>query len=1328
MNQEVVEMAVKNETNNSRGGPGDWLEKNWKWFLAVFAKILFYSLWSLFFFIAILISIMLGAWMIVAVLFVIWAVPFVALNDLFPYLVVTFLYTLIFSVFLGPDLIYYILVIGVTAIFITICVLRKQRVFFKIGTRNIYRRKGYTAIVISGLMIGTVIISASLIIGDTMENMITGIYYDIYHEVDEGIYGIDSDFTLTYVDEAEYEELRGEILQVDNVDAVTGEIHESVAVVDQTSQQAEANMRLLGYNTTTPEFGKYYVNGKEVPFEIGPFECYLDEGSGDILDASPGDELIIYTATGNHTFTVKQVIDKTGRSNMAFDGILMPLETAQRILGVGNRVNYIQVTNKGDVYGGEKYCEQVTEDITELMDIPRYNLTYKAFNKVNMGFDAKDLENFKRSTYGNIPDDFVLPDTMSSTDVDPLVLISYDSYLNFTEELIVFEEPLNTEDYSKLSADLGDNRYIDGVTAELDLVFGYSDEEIGVLGLNAHPSFGNLTSNGTEVDLSKGVFVNALSGIQPNTTLNVTFGGATYQLYVAGILDHSSRATTKSVSYIFMDLAELQGLTGLDGQTNVIRISGAPVILEDANEALMKTLENAYLIHEHVKNVFNYNKYKTLEVQENKAEEIEMGREGMSFFTDMFLVFGSFSIIAGVILIINIFVMLGEERKGEMGISRAVGMRRFHLSRSFVYEGSFYAAFSALLGALLGIVVAYVIMYFLDWLFASMVTGINLDVLGSFTFTAKSIILAFTFGFLITLITVSFASWRISKLNIVRAIRNIPEPRVSKKSLIANILGVLMIIVGILTVLLALNTFDKIDFLDAYVTAGFYLGTSVAIFGLGFIIRRFIDDRWAFTIVSLVNIVIWMIPASVLEPILDLPVEESGFEMFILSGLFVVSSAVILFVYNSTQILGIFVKLYSLTGRPTATLKTATSYPMKTKFRTGLTIYMFALIIFTITVMSMIVGMMSYNINRITDEQVGGIEIYGIANSNRIIGDINAEINASDDLSMDQFKGVYTVTAGTTELNTTFKEPMTEEYLYFPMTVYGYDTDFAQDSEWPFELRMEGLKTDRDVWMEVKQNPDLIILDGTFSPDLQMGGGGPDDGNHDFTSPSDIVKVGENVTFRGPNGETVTKTVAGILKQFFINGVFMGKEGAARSFNVTFPAIYMFDLVDDDKADDIAKDIERELGLDTVVLTTLVKEITDMMEQFFNLFSAFMGLGLVVGIAGLGIITLRAVHERRLEIGMMRAIGFKRRSVTFSFMMEASFIALVGIFLGTFFGILIGWNIWYDGFRSIDFEFYIPWTRIIVVGIIAYVATAIFTIPPALMASKVTPAEALRFD
>ena len=40
-----------------------------------------------------------------------------------------------------------------------------------------------------------------------------------------------------------------------------------------------------------------------------------------------------------------------------------------------------------------------------------------------------------------------------------------------------------------------------------------------------------------------------------------------------------------------------------------------------------------------------------------------------------------------------------------------------------------------------------------------------------------------------------------------------------------------------------------------------------------------------------------------------------------------------------------------------------------------------------------------------------------------------------------------------------------------------------------------------------------------------------------------------------------------------------------------------------------------------------------------------MGLGLIVGVAALGVITARAVVERRQQIGVLRAIGFRRRMV-----------------------------------------------------------------------------------
>ena len=65
------------------------------------------------------------------------------------------------------------------------------------------------------------------------------------------------------------------------------------------------------------------------------------------------------------------------------------------------------------------------------------------------------------------------------------------------------------------------------------------------------------------------------------------------------------------------------------------------------------------------------------------------GRGGRAFVA-FFTTFGTFAIAAGVLLIFLVFVMLAAERRGELGIARAVGTRRGHLVQMFTFEGAAY--------------------------------------------------------------------------------------------------------------------------------------------------------------------------------------------------------------------------------------------------------------------------------------------------------------------------------------------------------------------------------------------------------------------------------------------------------------------------------------------------------------------------------------------------------------------------------------------------------------------------------------------------------------
>ena len=131
----------------------------------------------------------------------------------------------------------------------------------------------------------------------------------------------------------------------------------------------------------------------------------------------------------------------------------------------------------------------------------------------------------------------------------------------------------------------------------------------------------------------------------------------------------------------------------------------------------------------------------------------------------------------------------------------------------------------------------------------------------------------------------------------------------------------------------------------------------------------------------------------------------------------------------------------------------------------------------------------------------------------------------------------------------------------------------------------------------------------------------------------------------------------------------------------------------------------------------------------FLLLRGFMALGLVVGICALGVISARSVVERRQQIGMMRALGFQKGQVRLAFLIESSFIALLGLGAGValgigFSGTLID-NI-REGFPGMEYR--VPWGALVLVVVVGYAASLLTTFLPARSASKVYPAEALRYE
>ncbi len=127
-------------------------------------------------------------------------------------------------------------------------------------------------------------------------------------------------------------------------------------------------------------------------------------------------------------------------------------------------------------------------------------------------------------------------------------------------------------------------------------------------------------------------------------------------------------------------------------------------------------------------------------------------------------------------------------------------------------------------------------------------------------------------------------------------------------------------------------------------------------------------------------------------------------------------------------------------------------------------------------------------------------------------------------------------------------------------------------------------------------------------------------------------------------------------------------------------------------------------------------------EAFTNLLLGLGSVALLVGGVAIANVMVMSVLERRMEIGVRRSIGATRREIRYQFLLESIVLSgiggLVGVGLGTFITLA------YTNYTDIVFS--IPIWQILGAVFLALLIGAISGVYPAIKASKIQPAEAVR--
>jgi putative ABC transport system permease protein len=220
--------------------------------------------------------------------------------------------------------------------------------------------------------------------------------------------------------------------------------------------------------------------------------------------------------------------------------------------------------------------------------------------------------------------------------------------------------------------------------------------------------------------------------------------------------------------------------------------------------------------------------------------------------------------------------------------------------------------------------------------------------------------------------------------------------------------------------------------------------------------------------------------------------------------------------------------------------------------------------------------------------------------------------------------------------------------------------------------------------------------------------------------------------------QTGRLTVIGILKDsgpLEMAGISTSQATLERAFpGRVAPTIHYFRLAPGIDAKQAAAQLESAFlanGMEAESIEQVVKDTVAANRTFNRLIEGFMALGLIVGVAALGVISARSVVERRQQIGVLRAVGFRRGMVQATFLLESSFIALTSIVAGTALGLVLAYNIVLDTRDQPSWEnltLVVPWGNLALIFLVVYLVSMAATLAPALRASRIRPAEALRYE
>jgi putative ABC transport system permease protein len=658
-------------------------------------------------------------------------------------------------------------------------------------------------------------------------------------------------------------------------------------------------------------------------------------------------------------------------------------------------------------------------------------------------------------------------------------------------------------------------------------------------------------------------------------------------------------------------------------------------------------------------------KYGALEAEKSQAAGTRAAFTGLSLVVAL----------AASAMVVNLAVMLAEERRPRLAVLRALGLTRTGLVKLSVVEGAIYSLGGAIAGLPLGLAVGLVLSSILEPALTGG-TGAGLVV----AVQPGSLFGSVAAAALITLITLFITSLRTSRMAISAAIRDLPEP--------ARIRGTSWVRVS----LLAGGALVGAILLAAAGPPLRVVGGAVVIGCAGGLIRGRLSDRARFTLIGAaiaawgvgytsLKVAGWGTDNQVPGSMMGLTVTVAGLSVLLASNLRLLESVV------------------SLPGRGAsnlrATLRPALAYTSRRPLRAGLVFAAFGLIVAILTSLS--ASVTATQPAYAHDSGGFDVRVSEVGSSQLALpATVQRNIAREEVLPSRTFLGPIKWTSTGLGRNGPWQQDA--------MTIFGLTDEQLAAGIMPLYSWDPKYRNAADVWSAMRNDASLVA------------------GNY---------LSGAQISLATAQG-TVHLTVVALSGSLgsgpsIIDGLMASQRLFDRLPSTTPGVNLLLQAAPGVTARELADQVQRATiaqGADATTTRQILDDAHAAGRGFIDLLLALIRVGLLVGVFSLGTIALRAVVERRRAIGVLRAIGFRPGQVLLGILLETILTATAGLAVGLGAAYAIGSSTLVGGLIHASF---VPdagtlWSAIGVV----YAAVLLVTVLPAIRAARLRPAEALR--